>query len=124
MHSPPVSSDEDDRVLIAQRLQPLSLHARTGSNSSSALDFGDYLSSSPGKPKQPKTKRSASATGLGLGATKAAFKSSVSGLTQREQLMQMGVGNGGMFLSEDVSAEEWDSGSARNGRARQFKIID
>lgn len=120
MHGSPVSSDEDDRVLISQRMQPLGLHARTGSSSSSAIDFG-YTSPSPGKPK-PK-QRGGSSTGLG--ATKTAFKNSVSGLTQRERLMQMGVGNGGLFYAEDVSAEEeWDGGIGRNGRPQRFKIVD
>ncbi|KAH7337703.1 hypothetical protein B0J17DRAFT_615538 [Rhizoctonia solani] len=48
MHGSPSSSeDEEDRVLVAPIPRVAALHKRTGSSSSSVIDFPDYPSSSP-----------------------------------------------------------------------------
>jgi hypothetical protein len=102
MHGTPLSSeDDDDRVLLAPRSIPL--HARTGSSSSSVIDFLDYppgvigLAGSPGK-KLSSTKARLTPSRV---QAKNAFKSSVSGLTAKERLQQMGVGAANDFLGDD-----------------------
>ncbi|CAE6472067.1 unnamed protein product [Rhizoctonia solani] len=98
------SEDEEDRVLVAPTPRIAALHARTGSSSSSAIDFPDYPSVSASPSKRP-TSRTNNPAVNSRAQVKQAFKSSVTGTTRKERLQQMGVGSGGTFSPDDDSDE-------------------
>lgn len=101
MHGSSASSeDEEDRVLVAPVPRIAALHARTGSSSSSVIDFPDYPSGSPSK--RP-TSRTNNAIASNRAQVKNAFKNSVTGTTAKERLLQMGVGSAGAFSPDEDS---------------------
>jgi len=113
MHGSPVSSvqgSDDDRILVAPRLTTFHGHNRTGSSSSS-VDHPPLPTPSPGKKfgsaKMRQTTPSKSSQ------AKMAFKNSVSGLTQKERLAQMGVGGRAgsvsLYYGEDDGEEDQES---------------
>ncbi|KAJ1301047.1 hypothetical protein OPQ81_003466 [Rhizoctonia solani] len=97
------SEDEEDRVLVAPIPRITALHTRTGSSSSSTIDFPDYPAGSSSPSKRP-TSRANNIIASHRAQVKSAFKNSVTGTTTKERLQQMGVGSG-RGLSPD---EDWD----------------
>ncbi|KAG8753807.1 hypothetical protein FRC11_007125 [Ceratobasidium sp. 423] len=101
MHGSSASSeDEEDRVLVAPAPRVAALHARTGSSSSSVIDFPDYPASSPSK--RP-TSRANNIIATHRAQVKNAFKNSVNGTTPKERLLQMGVGSAAGFSPDEDS---------------------
>lgn len=121
MHGTAISSeeDDDDRVLLAPHAIPP--HARTGSSSSSAIDFLDYplgvtgMSSSPSKGPGFNGAR---ATPTGRIQAKNAFKNSVTGSTPKERLQQMGVG-----AASDFFGDNYSDSSEQYSQTRQHPML-
>jgi hypothetical protein len=112
MHGSPLSSvqgSDDDRILVAPRLTTLHGHHRTGSSSSSV----DHSLPTPSPGKKFGSAKMRQTTPSKSSQAKMAFKNSVSGLTHKERLAQMGVGvrpaSVSLYSPEDDGEEDQES---------------